>query len=132
MVAGPAPAMLTPRTSTNRQPVRRAGFIGRGDCSNPRWPGEIWSRPTPRLGAGGPHPLVSRLHGSRGSASARSICWRVAMVEVPEGLIQALEDVATRLRIESVRATTAAGSGHPTSAASAADLVAALFFAVMR
>ncbi len=54
------------------------------------------------------------------------------MVEVPEGLIQALEDVATRLRIESVRATTAAGSGHPTSAASAADLVAAIFFAVMR
>jgi transketolase len=49
-----------------------------------------------------------------------------------EGLILALEDVATRLRIESVRATTAAGSGHPTSAASAADLVAAIFFAAMR
>jgi transketolase len=54
------------------------------------------------------------------------------MAETPAGLIEALEDVATRLRIESVRATTAAGSGHPTSAASAADLVAALFFAVMR
>ncbi|HXG15359.1 MAG TPA: transketolase, partial [Calidithermus sp.] len=47
-------------------------------------------------------------------------------------LLQALEDVATRLRVEAVRATTAAGSGHPTSAASAADLVAALFFGVMR
>ena len=54
------------------------------------------------------------------------------MAEVPGDLIQALEDVAARLRIESVRATTAAGSGHPSSAASAADLVAALFFAVMR
>ena len=34
-------------------------------------------------------------------------------------LLQALEDVATRLRVEAVRATTAAGSGHPTSAAPA-------------
>ena len=54
------------------------------------------------------------------------------MSVVPEELIQSLEDVATRLRIESIRATTAAGSGHPTSSASAADLVAATFFAAMR
>jgi len=54
------------------------------------------------------------------------------MIPLPDGLLQSLEDVATRLRIESIRATTAAGSGHPTSAASAADLVAALFFATMR
>src|SRR5262249_42096629 len=47
-------------------------------------------------------------------------------------LVPSLEDVATRLRIWSIRATTAAGSGHPTSAASAADLVAALFFHAMR
>jgi transketolase len=44
----------------------------------------------------------------------------------------ALEDVATQLRIDSVRATTEAGSGHPTSSASAADLVAAIFFDAMR
>ena len=44
----------------------------------------------------------------------------------------ALEDVATQLRIDSVRATTAAGSGHPTSCASAADLTAAVFFDAMR
>ena len=49
-----------------------------------------------------------------------------------EALVHSLEDVATRLRIWSIRATTAAGSGHPTSAASAADLVAALFFHAMR
>ena len=54
------------------------------------------------------------------------------MSVVPDGLIQSLEDVATRLRIDSIRATTAAGSGHPTSCASAADLVAATFFAAMR
>src|SRR5215467_12126539 len=54
------------------------------------------------------------------------------MSVVPDGLIQALEDVATRLRIDSIRATTAAGSGHPTSSASAADLVAATFFDAMR
>src|SRR5688572_28716121 len=54
------------------------------------------------------------------------------MAALPEGLVQALEDVATRLRIDAVRATTAAGSGHPTSCASAADLVAATFFDAMR
>ncbi|HEV8440715.1 MAG TPA: transketolase [Methylomirabilota bacterium] len=47
-------------------------------------------------------------------------------------VVPGLEDRATRLRIHSIRATTAAGSGHPTSCCSAADLVAALFFDVMR
>lgn len=47
-------------------------------------------------------------------------------------LVRLLEDKATQLRIDSVQATTAAGSGHPTSCASAADLVAALFFSEMR
>jgi transketolase len=36
------------------------------------------------------------------------------------------------LRIDSVRSTSEAGSGHPTSCCSAADIVAALFFAEMR
>jgi len=49
-----------------------------------------------------------------------------------DGRLQALADVATQLRVDCVRATTAAGSGHPTSCASAADLVAAIFFDVMR
>ena len=47
-------------------------------------------------------------------------------------LIPVLHNIATRLRVDSIRATTAAGSGHPTTCASAADLVAALFFAEMR
>jgi transketolase len=46
--------------------------------------------------------------------------------------LNGLRDVATRLRIHSIRATTAAGSGHPTSCCSAAEIVAALFFGVMR
>ncbi|MGC4051085.1 MAG: transketolase [Paludibaculum sp.] len=45
---------------------------------------------------------------------------------------QLLARKAAALRIDSVRATTAAGSGHPTSCASAAEIVSTLFFAVMR
>src|SRR3954449_2560284 len=47
-------------------------------------------------------------------------------------LIPALKNAATRLRIDSVRATSEAGSGHPTSCMSMADLTAALFFSEMR
>ncbi len=46
--------------------------------------------------------------------------------------IDDLRKIATRLRIHSLRMTTAAGSGHPTTCLSAADLVAALFFSEMR
>jgi transketolase len=47
-------------------------------------------------------------------------------------LIKMLQDKAARLRIDSIRATTAAGSGHPTTCASAAEIVSVLFFSVMR
>ncbi len=43
-----------------------------------------------------------------------------------------LSGIANQLRIDSIEATTAAGSGHPTSCCSAADVVAALFFGHMR
>ncbi|MEQ1758740.1 MAG: transketolase [Vicinamibacterales bacterium] len=46
--------------------------------------------------------------------------------------VSALVNIATQLRIDSVRATSEAGSGHPTTCCSAADLVSALFFAEMR
>jgi transketolase len=46
--------------------------------------------------------------------------------------LAALKNVATRLRIDSVRSTSEAGSGHPTTCCSAAEIVAALFFAEMR
>jgi transketolase len=51
---------------------------------------------------------------------------------MPAPSVPVLQNLATQLRIDSVRATTAAGSGHPTTCLSAADVVAALFFAEMR
>lgn len=46
--------------------------------------------------------------------------------------LNVLEDKATRLRIDSVRSTTEAGSGHPTSCASAAEIMSVLLYFVMR
>jgi transketolase len=43
-----------------------------------------------------------------------------------------LGQIANQLRIHSIEATTRAGSGHPTSCCSAAELIAALFFGKMR
>jgi transketolase len=46
--------------------------------------------------------------------------------------VETLSGIANQLRIHSISATTAAGSGHPTSCCSAADIMAALFFGHMR
>ncbi len=46
--------------------------------------------------------------------------------------VQALEAVAKRLRIHSLRMTTEAGSGHPTTCLSMAEIAACLFFSEMR
>lgn len=46
--------------------------------------------------------------------------------------IPTLRNIATRLRMDCVRSTTEAGSGHPTSCMSAAEIVAVLFFSEMR
>ena len=55
------------------------------------------------------------------------------MAETSEQVaLETLQDKATRLRIDSVRSTTEAGSGHPTSCASAAEIMAVLFYSVMR
>jgi len=43
-----------------------------------------------------------------------------------------LHNLATQLRIDSVRATTEAGSGHPTTCLSAAEILAVLFFDELR
>ncbi len=56
----------------------------------------------------------------------------MSSVATDEKLLTLLEEKATRLRIDSIRATTAAGSGHPTSCASAAEIMSVLFFSVMR
>lgn len=46
--------------------------------------------------------------------------------------IQQWQELAQQLRVDSIRATTAAGSGHPTSSMSAADLMAVLMFKYLR
>src|SRR5438045_2723185 len=46
--------------------------------------------------------------------------------------IEKLQGMANKLRIHSIEETTAAGSGHPPSCCSAADVVAALFFGHMK
>jgi transketolase len=46
-------------------------------------------------------------------------------------MLSALRNIATDLRIDSIRSTTEAGSGHPTTCLSAAEIVATLFFGEM-
>ncbi|CAG06882.1 unnamed protein product, partial [Tetraodon nigroviridis] len=46
--------------------------------------------------------------------------------------LQALRNIANRLRINSIKATTAAGSGHPTSCCSVAEIMSVLFFHTMK
>ncbi|WP_113699596.1 transketolase [Nonomuraea lactucae] len=46
---------------------------------------------------------------------------------MPERDLQFLSELAAQLRVDSVRGSAAAGSGHPTSSMSAADLMAVLF-----
>jgi transketolase len=46
--------------------------------------------------------------------------------------IELLKGIANQLRIHSISATTTAGSGHPTTCCSMADVMAALFFGHMR
>uniref|UniRef100_G3NRI6 Transketolase n=1 Tax=Gasterosteus aculeatus aculeatus TaxID=481459 RepID=G3NRI6_GASAC len=46
--------------------------------------------------------------------------------------LQALRNIATRLRINSIKATTAAGSGHPTSCCSVSEIMSVLFFHTMK
>lgn len=48
------------------------------------------------------------------------------------GDVAQLTEIARQLRRDVIRMTTAAGSGHPTSCLSSADIMAALFFRVMR
>lgn len=54
------------------------------------------------------------------------------MPTVSTEVISALRARANRLRIDCIRATTEAGSGHPTTCLSAAEIMSVLFFHVMR
>ncbi|KAG7268515.1 hypothetical protein CRUP_002535 [Coryphaenoides rupestris] len=46
--------------------------------------------------------------------------------------VQALRNMAIRLRINSIKATTAAGAGYPTSCCSVAEIMSVLFFHTMK
>src|SRR5256885_1971844 len=87
--------------------------IARRTRSRPRW---LTRRSTPS-----PYANLSRYD---------RIC--AVMTTDRASLIPALKNLATQLRIDSARATTAAGSGHPTSCFSMAEITAALFFSEMR
>lgn len=54
------------------------------------------------------------------------------MVEVQVAEVQTLRKLAQQLRVDSIRSTTEAGSGHPTSAMSAADLMSVLMVKYLR
>jgi transketolase len=56
----------------------------------------------------------------------------MAVTMTQDAQLAALENKANQLRIDSIVSTSEAGSGHPSSCCSAADIVAALFFSVMR
>src|SRR5918998_4170634 len=47
-------------------------------------------------------------------------------VQAPAAMDPAVHELAQQLRVDSIRCTTAAGSGHPSSSLSAADLMAVL------
>ena len=84
--------------------------------------------PTPR-----PTPLFSRISPPPEIPVPQAARIRAdTAVPADPSTIAALEQVALRLRVASIRATSQAGSGHPSSCCSAADAVAALFFAQMR
>jgi len=46
--------------------------------------------------------------------------------------VQQLQDIANKIRVHSIRSTTAANSGHPTSCCSAAEIMSVLFFNTMK
>src|SRR4029450_4940561 len=84
-----------------------------------------WPCPAPPWRKGRSPPTICSREGPLGSGDKL----RRAMTETSGGT---LRNAATQLRIDSVRSTSAAGSGHPTTCLSAAEIVATLFFAEMR
>jgi len=53
-------------------------------------------------------------------------------LELSAERLQALKDIANKLRIHSINATQASNSGHPTSCASMAEIMSVLFFNTMK
>uniref|UniRef100_A0A915I4U5 Transketolase signature 1 domain-containing protein n=1 Tax=Romanomermis culicivorax TaxID=13658 RepID=A0A915I4U5_ROMCU len=51
---------------------------------------------------------------------------------VDQKTVQELKDIANKLRVHSIRSTSIANSGHPTSSCSAAEILSVLFFNAMK
>jgi len=62
------------------------------------------------------------------TSALRAIDWECAAMTTS---LATLKNLATQLRIDSVRSTSEAGSGHPTSCLSAAEIMSTLFFEEM-
>src|SRR3989442_6016360 len=132
----------SPRATRSSGSSPRSPCRGRGRGGGGRGGDRAWRRPRRRRrgSRSGPaacsaptSPRATCSHGANDSTGFRvAAVYTMAVSSPADARLLALEDVATQLRVDSVRATTAAGSGHPTSCASGADLVAAIFFDVMR
>ncbi len=127
--AGPAanrrragPVVSPPRTSraANRRRTSRAANRRRtGPVANPPGTSPCGARPTSRPAA---RPAGARpRRGARARTTHRPF-YRRRRMNTGE-----LAELGQQLRVDSVRAAAAAGSGHPTSSMSAADLMAVLF-----
>jgi transketolase len=107
--------MKNSRTIIRKSLKRIALFIRQGKLGNPRRCGKLASR-------------IDRVSFFPFAPRRLTFLNNVCMNTTAE----TLSGIANQLRIDSINATTAAGSGHPSSCCSAADLVAALFFGQMR
>jgi transketolase len=74
---------------------------------------------------------VAKKKVARFSGSGQ-LSYAIAKSTVSKSKISYLTEIAKQLRIDSIAATTAAKSGHPSSCLSCAELMAVLFFEVMK
>jgi transketolase len=74
--------------------------------------------------------MIADIGSSRRNARAWSI--EMAIQTASASSVEQWREIARQLRVDSIRATTEAGSGHPTSSMSAADLAAVLLAKYLR
>src|SRR5215217_7947899 len=104
--------------------------MGRSSPSSsmcPRPPGSEQAR-VPGL----PRRVAPRREGLRFTGDSTVNTLRKSPTARRETLADTLAELAAQLRVDSIRATTAAGSGHPSSSMSAADIIAVLFQKYLR
>src|SRR5262249_55145276 len=126
------------RSPTGDQPLRPADHRCRGGTGAPPNPGPA-AAPAPdsagRPGALAPDGDAARL---RRAGQSNTRCWgqtpprrrpgdpMTTSTRTAQTGLDTVAALAAQLRVDSIRASTSAGSGHPTSSMSAADLLAVL------